>query len=222
MSKRNLGSIFLGDRGVQHLPHHLAHIPMSPPLNPGDTSATLVPPGTETTEPSLDGHTDEVASLIPEESESAAEGGDEDEAEAELKAEADADVDAEAVAQEQKKVGKFAQPDSGDTLQTIHDLPTATLADTLLAPNPISVSPELMLELRLRWIEALVLGIGKDGNVVPPREQDMTGTVSKKLNEAQRALDDAVKANEGLRRFMGVCAWYTALPFHARDCDILF
>jgi hypothetical protein len=80
--------------------------------------------------------------------------------------------------------------------------------DTLLAPNPVSVSPELMLELRVRWLEALVLGIDKDGNAAVPREQDITGgTLVRKLNQAQRSLDDVVKTNDGLRKFMGVCKW---------------
>ncbi|CAE6484154.1 unnamed protein product [Rhizoctonia solani] len=62
-----------------------------------------------------------------------------------------------------------------------------------------------MLELRLRWLEALVLGIDKDGNAAAPREQDMAGgTLARKLNQSQRALDDVVKTNDGLRKFMGV------------------
>lgn len=182
MSKRNLGSVFLGDR-VQHLPHHLAHIPMSPPPNSGDD--TLAPP----TEESLDGHTDEVASQAPEESEGAAE------EEKQETGEEGVEVEVPAATDEQ------GEPDTAKL-----DLGDATTnLDTLLTSNPVSVSPELMLELRLRWLEALVLGIGKDGTVAPPREQDMTGgTLMRKANEAQRALDDAVKANDGLRKFMGV------------------
>ncbi|KDN40644.1 hypothetical protein RSAG8_07973, partial [Rhizoctonia solani AG-8 WAC10335] len=75
----------------------------------------------------------------------------------------------------------------------------------LLTPNPVSVPPELMLQLRLRWLEALVLGIDKDGNAAPPREQDIVGgTLARKVSQAQHALDDVVKTNDGLRRFMGV------------------
>lgn len=185
MNKRNLGSVFLGDR-VQHLPHHLAGIPMSPPPNSEDD--TLAPPAEE----SLDGHTDEVASQLPEESEAA-----EDEKQ-ELVEEEGEEVEVPAASDEQGEPDT-AIPDSDDA-------PATTNLDALLTSNPVSVSPELMLELRLRWLEALVLGIGKDGTVAPPREQDMTGgTLMRKANEAQRALDDSVKINDGLRKFMGVC-----------------
>jgi hypothetical protein len=191
MSYRNLGSVFLGDR-VQHLPQHLAHIPMSPPPNSDDTSATLAPPA----EPSLDGHTDEMASQVPEESEA----GEEREEEEEQGVEIEVPINEE----ETEESGlETAHPDSKDAPAPATT--AITSMDTLLAPNPVSVSPELMLELRLRWLEALVLGIGKDGNVVVPREQDITGTLVRKASEAQRALDDAVKANDGLRKFMGVC-----------------
>lgn len=185
MSKRNLGSVFLGDR-VQHLPQHLAHIPISPP--PGSESpTTLAPPA----EPSLDGETDDATSQSYEEGKAEARGNEEGE-----------DVEGDDVELEVPS----ADEDEPDTAQ-LEDLTVAVgpNVDSLLAPNPVPVSPELMLELRLRWLEALVLGIGKDGNVVPPREQDATGTLLRKANDAQRALDDSVKMNDGLRKFMSVC-----------------
>ncbi|KAG8695934.1 hypothetical protein FRC08_007458 [Ceratobasidium sp. 394] len=176
MSKRNLGSVFLGDR-VQHLPQHLVNLPMSPP--PGKEShdsSTLHPP-----EPSLDGQTDEGDD----------EGAGEDET--------------VQVAVELPTTEEAKDEERDPTTAGLGDTPAPpSNLDSLLASNPVSVPPELMLELRLRWLEALVLGIGKDGNVVLPREQDATGTLVRKANDAQRVLDDTVKMNDGLKKFMAV------------------
>ncbi|KAF8602725.1 hypothetical protein BDV93DRAFT_545121 [Ceratobasidium sp. AG-I] len=205
MSKRNLGSVFLGDR-VQHLPQHLLNMPMSPPPGTESHSTTLAPPS----EPSLDGQTDDAASESYEETGEDGDGGDElgEEGGEEL-GEEDRDglgEEGEEVEGEEVELDvTSAEEDEPDTA-TLDD-PTVVIGpnvDSLLAPNPVPVSPELMLELRLRWLEALVLGIGKDGNVVPPREQDATGTLVRKANDAQRALDDSVKMNDGLRKFMSV------------------
>ncbi|KAG9096184.1 hypothetical protein FS749_008975 [Ceratobasidium sp. UAMH 11750] len=150
---------------------------MSPP--PGKEShdpSTLHPP-----EPSLDGQTDEGDD----------EGAGEDET---------VQVAVELPAKEEAK-DEERDPTTAGLVDT--SVPPSNL-DTLLASNPVSVPPELMLELRLRWLEALVLGIGKDGNVVLPREQDATGTLVRKANDAQRVLDDTVKMNDGLKKFMAV------------------
>ncbi|KAG9102855.1 hypothetical protein FRC06_000969 [Ceratobasidium sp. 370] len=180
MSKRNLGSVFLGDR-VQHLPQHLVNIPMSPP--PGKeshNSPTLHPP-----EPSLDGQTDEGDEEGPGEDETV-----------QVAVEVSAKEEAQVETKEEKRDPTTAAPAS-ESVQPSN-------LDSLLTSNPVSVPPELMLELRLRWLEALVLGIGKDGNVVPPRDQDATGTLVRKANDAQRVLDDTVKMNDGLKKFMAV------------------
>ncbi|CUA72153.1 hypothetical protein RSOLAG22IIIB_00816 [Rhizoctonia solani] len=148
-------------------------------------------------EGSVDGHTDEVSSQVPE-----SEHPTEDEQE-------------EKQGQEQRDQHEQAQTDASiepadeeidDAPPTAHpESKGATHLDALLTPHPVSVSPELMLELRLRWLEALVLGIDKDGNAAPPREHDIAGgTLVRKVNQAQRALDDIVKTNDGLRKFMGV------------------
>ncbi|KAF8710486.1 Dynactin subunit p22, partial [Rhizoctonia solani] len=194
MAYRNIGSVFLGDR-VQHIQSPISHIPMSPPAN-GESAANQA-------EGSVDGHTDEVSSQVPD-SEHPTEEEQENEHEQEHEKEheqeqaddeqLDQDVELPAV-EDREEVPLTAQPEPKD----------APNLDMLLTPNPVSVSPELMLELRVRWLEALVLGIDKDGNVAVPREQDIAGgTVVRKLNQAQRSLDDVVKTNDGLRKFMGV------------------
>ncbi|KAJ1310546.1 hypothetical protein OPQ81_007276 [Rhizoctonia solani] len=147
---------------------------------------------------SADGHTDEVSSQVPE----SEHGADEEEVQEEKQGQEQSQVNDEGAG-----VGvELATEEVDDAPPTAHpDSKDAPSLDTLLTPNPVSVSPELMLELRLRWLEALVLGIDKDGNAAMPREQDIAGgTLVRKVNQAQRALDDVVKTNDGLRKFMGV------------------
>ncbi|KAH7340126.1 hypothetical protein B0J17DRAFT_715365 [Rhizoctonia solani] len=170
----------------------MAHIPMSPPPT-GESPTGLTP----NAEGSLDGHTDEVSSQVPE-SEHAAE-----EEQEEIQEHEQEQVDHEGKGEEVEIAVKEDASDAPPTAQP--ESKDAPSLDTLLTSNPVSVSPELMLELRLRWLEALVLGIDKDGNAAAPREQDIAGgTLARKVNQAQRALDDVVKTNDGLRKFMGV------------------
>ncbi|KAG8733938.1 hypothetical protein FRC11_014882 [Ceratobasidium sp. 423] len=148
-------------------------------------------------EGSVDGHTDEVSSQVPESEHPTEEQEETQEHEPEQVNEESAPVEIEV---------EVPQEEADDAPPTAHpDSKNAPSLDALLTPSPVSVSPELMLELRLRWLEALVLGIGKDGNAAAPREQDIAGgTLVRRLNQAQRALDDVVKTNDGLRKFMGV------------------
>ncbi|CAE7104661.1 unnamed protein product [Rhizoctonia solani] len=190
MASRNLGSVFVGDR-VQHVHSPISHIPMSPPPI-GESPGNLAP----NAEGSVDGYADEVSSQVPD-SEHPTEDEQEEKQEHEDVQVADEGASAQVVPVEE---------DVDDAPPTAHpESQGAVSLDALLTPNPVSVSPELMLGLRLRWLEALVLGIDKDGNVAAPREQDIPGgTLVRKLNQAQRALDDVVKTNDGLRKFMGV------------------
>ncbi|QRV86805.1 hypothetical protein RhiJN_14823 [Ceratobasidium sp. AG-Ba] len=169
-----LGSVFLGDR-VQHIPQHLVNMPLSPPPTDKEHSQTLHPP-----EPSLDGQTDEGDEGVDKEDET---------------------VQIAAQLKEEAEPTGPEDPPAPDPPPA--DGPAPNL-DALLSSGPVSMSPELMLELRLKWLETLVLGIGKDGNVVSPKEQDATGTLVRKVNDAQRVLDDTVKMNDGLKRFMAV------------------
>ncbi|CAE6444191.1 unnamed protein product [Rhizoctonia solani] len=201
MAYRNLGSVFLGDR-VQHVESPISHLTMSSPST-GESPGNLAP----NAEGSIDGHTDEVSSQVPEsehptDDEQVEEQEQEHEQvidqgadEVELANEVEPVVEEEIDDKEEIDAPPTAHPESQDTPSL----------GALLTPNPVSMSPELMLELRLRWLEALVLGIDKDGNATAPREQDIAGgTLVRKVNQAQRALDDVVKTNDGLRKFMGV------------------
>ncbi|KAJ8521267.1 hypothetical protein ONZ45_g2034 [Pleurotus djamor] len=65
------------------------------------------------------------------------------------------------------------------------------------APPP-TIDPELSLELRLRWLEALVLGTkpGEGGKLKPGE------TIPRAVENIQRRLNIAVEGNDALKKFM--------------------
>ncbi|KDR80755.1 hypothetical protein GALMADRAFT_207733 [Galerina marginata CBS 339.88] len=77
---------------------------------------------------------------------------------------------------------------------------------------PGKVDPVLALELRLRWLEALILGMKQDGGKGKGKELEYAGigsanlkhgeTLTRLAETVQTKLDKAVEGNEGLRRFM--------------------
>lgn len=90
--------------------------------------------------------------------------------------------------------------------------------------GPGKVDPLLALELRLRWLEALILGVkqdlGKDRKGKGKEEYITVGAAStasaylkhgetlvRLAETVQQKLDKAVEGNEGLRRFMDNCAF---------------
>jgi hypothetical protein len=82
-------------------------------------------------------------------------------------------------------------------------------------PKPSEISPGVSLELRLRWLEALLLGVRRDA----AREARKLGAEGKAIKEdakkgeplfrraeeVQRGLDAIVASNDGLKRFMEHC-----------------
>jgi hypothetical protein len=100
--------------------------------------------------------------------------------------------------------------------------------DADLQHGPGKVDPALALELRLKWLEALILGmkqdLGKDRKGKAREEYTGIATAHLKPGETltrlaetvQSKLDKAVEDNEGLKRFMDNC---TPIPlfglFHA-------
>ncbi|KIY62612.1 hypothetical protein CYLTODRAFT_494521 [Cylindrobasidium torrendii FP15055 ss-10] len=69
----------------------------------------------------------------------------------------------------------------------------------LSAPAP-TIAPELSLELRLRWLEAIVFGVKQDkkGKAKLPADQTLVRTT----DALQRRLDSVVEGNDGLKKFM--------------------
>jgi len=80
----------------------------------------------------------------------------------------------------------------------------------LLQPEPLTappvIDPALSLELRLRWLEALLLGVRQDAkdrkgkDKVP--ELKHGETLVRLAEDVQRRLDGVIQSNEGLQRFM--------------------
>ncbi|KAG1860725.1 hypothetical protein DFJ58DRAFT_726001 [Suillus subalutaceus] len=87
--------------------------------------------------------------------------------------------------------------------------PTATVTPlTQLEPStaPPAIDPALSLELRLRWLEALLLGVRQDArdrkgkDKVP--ELKHGETLIRLAEDVQRRLDNVIQSNDGLQRFM--------------------
>ncbi|KAA1469119.1 hypothetical protein DENSPDRAFT_857717 [Dentipellis sp. KUC8613] len=103
----------------------------------------------------------------------------------------------------------------------MHSFPTDILDSpipedpALPAAPPPNIAPVQSLEMRLRWLEALVYGVrqdaGKDGRSRHSRlisgtdkriELKKGETLIRSAEEAQRRMDNIVEGNDGLRRFI--------------------
>lgn len=86
------------------------------------------------------------------------------------------------------------------------------------SPQPVSTSPEpspaakerhidpaLSLELRLRWLEAIVFGVKHDRKGKEKERVHSDQTLIRAAETLQRTLDTIVESNDGLKRFMGRC-----------------
>ena len=82
-------------------------------------------------------------------------------------------------------------------------LSAADLATASLVPTPpTKIDPLIALELRLRWLEALILGVKQDLGRASLKHGE---TVSRLAETVQRNLNKAVQGNEGLTKFMDQC-----------------
>lgn len=83
------------------------------------------------------------------------------------------------------------------------------------SPQPVSTSPEpspaakerridpaLSLELRLRWLEAIVFGVKYDRKGKEKERVHSDQTLIRAAETLQRTLDTIVESNDGLKRFM--------------------
>jgi len=87
------------------------------------------------------------------------------------------------------------------------DIPTLTSAETAKDPSAAPIAPEQSLELRLRWLEALVYGVKPNAQTagkaaLDPKKAD---TLIKSAAILQRRMNEAVSTNDGLRRFVEHC-----------------
>ena len=76
----------------------------------------------------------------------------------------------------------------------------------MTAPPPV-IDPILSLQLRLRWLEAILLGVRQDGGKGKDKLNELKqgDTLIRLAEDVQRRLDIAVQGNEGLKRFMDHC-----------------
>ena len=89
---------------------------------------------------------------------------------------------------------------------------------TIPPPPPPTIEPVQSLELRLRWLEALLYGVKPEKTVnhhrrgSPGAHDKAHGlkngeTLMRSTEELQRKLNAVVEGNDGLRRFMSHCAY---------------
>jgi hypothetical protein len=76
---------------------------------------------------------------------------------------------------------------------------------------PTTIDPALALELRIRWLEALLVGVKPDGREKEDPLQAKSGeSLARMAEHVQKKLDAIVEGNEGLKRFMNHCGWLVA------------
>lgn len=90
---------------------------------------------------------------------------------------------------------------------------------TFRKPASQPIDPELSLELRIRWLEVLLLGIKQDATTqnTKTKEEEKPGgrqegggggggdALVLKAEQVQKRLDGIVESNDGLRKFMDRC-----------------
>ena len=102
-------------------------------------------------------------------------------------------------------------PSLGSTSFVFRAQQAHALPDPEMPPSsPAPISSAASLELRLRWLEALLLGVRSD---TASEQRDGAGgradsadTLFRRAEYVQRRLDAIVASNDGLMRFMEHCA----------------
>lgn len=80
---------------------------------------------------------------------------------------------------------------------------------------PSAIDPALSLELRLRWLEAILLGVHtkeRKGKEKAP-ELKQGETLIRIAEDAQKRLDAVVENNDGLKRFIDHCVYSSSLQY---------
>jgi hypothetical protein len=90
----------------------------------------------------------------------------------------------------------------------VADLDIDGIVQSPVQAGPV-ITPEVSLDLRLRWLETLLFG-ARQGTQERPRStqaNDTRGntTLKRGVEDLQRRLDMVVQNSEGLRRFMDYC-----------------
>lgn len=78
--------------------------------------------------------------------------------------------------------------------------------------HPPKISPEVALQLRVQWLEAILLGVNDDKkrskraqNKADNDDDDEQVSLTRQAEELQRRLDGIVAESDGLRRFIETC-----------------
>ncbi|KAJ7252795.1 hypothetical protein B0H12DRAFT_1117869 [Mycena haematopus] len=107
-------------------------------------------------------------------------------------------------------------PPSGSSAMSVFSSipsPPPAIPETLSKAHPPVVDSALSLELRLRWLEAILLGVKQDGRKGKERDHLSRGeTLLRSAEDLQKRLTSIVNSNDGLKRFMDHCPW---ICFHA-------
>ena len=87
------------------------------------------------------------------------------------------------------------------------DTMITSVSPPVISLPPQKIDPELTLELRVRWLETLLLEDGKSGrtglrNGVSTSDKE---TLIKQAEGIQKRLEKLVAGNDGLRKFMDQC-----------------
>lgn len=92
--------------------------------------------------------------------------------------------------------------------------------------KPPSISPMLSLELRLRWLETLLLGAKHDDFAAKPgakADKLKDGeTIARRAEDLQRRLDGIALSNDALKRFMDRCEFPTFSLICARWASMYY
>ena len=89
--------------------------------------------------------------------------------------------------------------------------PTSPASLSHHCPPPAAFVPPLVsLELRVRWLEALVSGLDnrRGGKVQAEVNQKEAKGLVRMTQDVQTELDEILEANDSLRRFMNTCVSY--------------
>ncbi|KAF8074888.1 hypothetical protein FPV67DRAFT_1475339 [Lyophyllum atratum] len=85
--------------------------------------------------------------------------------------------------------------------------PTTTKLE-MIQPTPTTIDPALALDLRLRWLEAILLGVKQDARDRKGKEREKPHelsdgeTLCRIAEDLQRRLDAVIEGNDGLKRFV--------------------
>jgi len=107
-------------------------------------------------------------------------------------------------------MSKFAHAAATSMLPSSPSNSKSKPADETTTPH---ISPELSLELRLRWLEAILVGVRQNEKIRTGKDKGLSHalkhgeTLLRLAEDIQRRLNSIVQNNDGLRRFMDHCQW---------------